>query len=30
MTERLVMREHTAHELADGDRVVAGIFWERE
>ena len=30
MTERLVMRENTAHDLADGDRVVAGNFWERE
>ena len=30
MSERLVMRENTAHDLTDGDRVVAANFWERD
>jgi hypothetical protein len=30
VSERLVLRENTAHDLSDGDRVVAGNFWERE
>jgi hypothetical protein len=30
MTQRLVMRENTAHDLEDGDRVVAANFWERD
>ena len=24
------MRENTAHDLTDGDRVVAANFWDRE
>jgi hypothetical protein len=30
VSERLVMRENTAHDLADGDRVVAANFWDRD
>lgn len=30
MSERLIMRENTAHDLADGDRVVAANFWDRD
>jgi hypothetical protein len=30
VSERLVMRENTAHDLRDGDRVVAANFWERD
>jgi hypothetical protein len=30
VSERLVLRENTAHDLADGDRVVAANFWDRE
>ena len=30
MSEQLIMRENTAHDLADGDRVVAANFWDRD
>jgi hypothetical protein len=30
VSERLIMRENTAHDLAGGDRVVAANFWDRE
>jgi hypothetical protein len=30
VSERIVLRENTAHDLAGGDRVVAANFWDRE
>jgi hypothetical protein len=30
VSERFIMRENTAHDLADGDRVVAANFGDRD